>query len=150
MAGLVTATHALRRRRSLSVMAGLVPATNASRRRPTLSIMAGLVPATHALRRCPTLSVMAGLVPATHALRRRQGESHGVRNKHGHAQSEQTFVEILPLRIETVDESHLPGPRPMFYVFLSLDGIANIVENFVIDQQLEPVTLGETLNQAFA
>jgi hypothetical protein len=38
----------------------------------------------------------------------------------------------------------------MFYVLLSLDGVTNIVESFVIYQQLEPVTLGEAINQAFA
>src|SRR5258708_1921697 len=38
----------------------------------------------------------------------------------------------------------------MLYVLLSLDGITNIVEDLVVDQQLEPVPLGESVDQAFA
>ena len=38
----------------------------------------------------------------------------------------------------------------MFNVFLSLDRITHIIESFVLDQQFESVTLGETINQAFA
>jgi hypothetical protein len=33
---------------------------------------------------------------------------------------------------------------------LPLDGVTHIVVHFVIDQQLEPVTLGEAGNQTFA
>jgi hypothetical protein len=80
--------------------------------------------------------VMAGLVPATHASLL--------------SVSEQAFVQVLPFRIEAVNKPDLPGSRPMLHVLFFLDGIADIIEDLIVDEQLEAVPLGESVDQSLA
>ena len=44
------------------------------------------------------------------------------------------LVQIIPSRIEAVDQAHLPGSRPVFHRLLTLDGVADVLEAFVVDE----------------
>jgi hypothetical protein len=56
----------------------------------------------------------------------------------------------LPVWIHCVDEPHFPGSRPMFDRLLALNCVTNIVEVLVADEHFEPISFGETRNNAFA
>ena len=77
------------------------------------------------------LSFMAGLVPAIllGVVQRRKTWMPGTRpgmTEHGFpserdSDSDQRIVQIIPIRIHRMDESHLPGTWPMLDVLLALD-----------------------------
>jgi hypothetical protein len=50
--------------------------------------------------------------------------------------SKQCLVKVFPFRIKAMNELDFPCSRPMFYRLLSLNGIAGIVEDLVVNQQL--------------
>src|SRR5665213_168050 len=64
--------------------------------------------------------------------------------------SRQTIVEIIPHWIFREDQRHLPGARPMLEIVLALDRGADVGMTLGVDETLQPVTLGETLCDAFA
>ena len=48
-----------------------------------------------------------------------------------------------------MNESHLPGARPVLDGGLALNGISNIVKALCIDQSLQAVTFGKSVNKPF-
>ena len=75
----------------------------------------------------------------------RTGEGVDGRNKCGHDGAVavwggacpllvQGLVEVVPLRVEAVDEADLPGARPVLHGALALDGGADVVVALVIDE----------------
>jgi hypothetical protein len=60
---------------------------------------------------------MAGLDPAIHALSKQ-------------------VIEIVPFWILTMNELHLPSPRPMLEVLLSLNSTSYVLVKFGIDEPL--------------
>ena len=67
---------------------------------------------------------MAGLVPAIHVL-------------------QDGLVKIVPVRVLNNDLANLPSARPMLDRLFALDCIADIIENFKIDELLETISLGK-------
>jgi hypothetical protein len=66
--------------------------------------------------------VMAGLVPAIHAFL-----------------SNQRWVQIIPFAIEPANQANLPSARPMFHGLFSLNGEADVVVLFVVDEKFKSV-----------
>src|SRR4051812_20801030 len=58
-------------------------------------------------------------------------------------------VQVIPLRVHCMNESDLPSPWPMLNRLLTLDRQTNVIERFVIDQQLQSVSLGKSVDQSF-
>ncbi len=55
----------------------------------------------------------------------------------------QDLVEVTPLRVQGVDEAHLPGAGPVLHGLLALDGEADVVMPLIPDEQLQAVLLRE-------
>ena len=62
--------------------------------------------------------------------------------------SHQLSVEVIPLRVALMDQPHLPRPRPMLDVFLSLNGSANVVMTFDENQPLQAMSLAKAFCNA--
>src|SRR5262245_59298963 len=58
--------------------------------------------------------------------------------------------KVVPIRIHGENLSNLPGARPMFDIVLALDGIPDVVELLEIDQSLQSISFGETIDEAGA
>jgi hypothetical protein len=78
---------------------------------------------------CRTTLVMAGLVPAIHVLLYDRIE------------------KVVPIRIRCNDRSDFPSSWPMFDVVLALNGIADIVEPFKVNECFQPVLLSEAVDK---
>src|ERR1700730_4180371 len=59
-------------------------------------------------------------------------------------------IEIVPIRICSDNRANLPCARPMLNVVLALDGVADDVEPFEIDQSLQSIPLGEAIDESRA
>src|SRR5918998_6454104 len=58
----------------------------------------------------------------------------------------QQLVEVVPLRVQAVDEADLPGAGPVLDGLLALDGIADVLETLVVNETLQAVAGGEALD----
>ena len=81
---------------------------------------------------------MAGLVPAIHVLL--LVDMSQVRE----------FKQVPPIGIVRVNKAHLPRTRPVLDRLFTLNGGANIVVQFKIDELLQAMALRETRQQAVA
>jgi hypothetical protein len=68
---------------------------------------------------------MAGLVPAIHAFT--------------DFASNERVIQIVPIGIHCMQESHLPCTRPMLDCFLTLNGVTDIMETFVVDKHFQTI-----------
>jgi len=57
------------------------------------------------------------------------------------------FEEIVPIWIRGDNRSNLPSARPMLDIVLALNGCADIIKFFEIDQPLQSIPLGETIHK---
>src|SRR5579883_966070 len=132
------------------------------------SVMAGLVPAIHVLPHTQKdvdarlRGAFAGMTKTLRHGRARPGhprlaahaEGRGCppsRRLRGHDElRSQARGQITPLRIHLVNEPDLPRPRPVLDRLLALNGVADIVEALVVDQQLEPISFREPVNQSLS
>ena len=92
--------------------------------------------------------VMTGLVPAIHVFLGDVNEVVDARDERGHDGLNERVVEIIPLRICGMNESHLPGSRPMLDRLFALNGISNIVKALCINQSLQAVVSCKSVNKA--
>ena len=68
----------------------------------------------------------------------------------GHILPHDRFVKVIPIRVDGDDLPHLPRAWLMLHVVLALNGVADVVELFEIDQPLQPVPPGETCDTSAA
>src|SRR3984893_10571358 len=57
-------------------------------------------------------------------------------------------IEVVPIRICSDNRANLPCARPMLDVVLALDGVADVVEPFEIDQSLQSTPLGKAIDDS--
>jgi hypothetical protein len=108
-------------------------------------------------------AVMAGLVPAIYALPTpalptsvdaRLNAGHDIDGQGSKPlepiRSDELIVKVVPGRIYRQDEVHLPASRPMLHVSLVLDRRAGIAVALHVYQPLQPISLGEPGQNAFA
>jgi hypothetical protein len=62
----------------------------------------------------------------------------------------QPLKKIFPIRIHLVDQSEFPRAGPMFQVLFALQRIPNVIMGLVINETIQAITLGETVDDAFA
>jgi hypothetical protein len=55
---------------------------------------------------------------------------------------------IVPFRIVDDNFSNLPRARPMLDIMLAVNRITNVVEPLKIDQSLQPMLFGETIDES--
>jgi len=60
----------------------------------------------------------------------------------------QRLVEVVPLRVLGLDKLNFPGSPPFLQPLLAGDCILSRLENFVVDEHLYAVLLGEALDCA--
>ena len=68
----------------------------------------------------------------------------------GHILPHDRFVKVIPVRIDGDNLPDFPRARPVFDVVLALNGIADIVEPFEVDQPLQCISFGETCDESRA
>ena len=86
------------------------------------------------------LFVIPGLVPGIH----RSAMPIG---RHG-AYTWQRRIEVLPVRISSLDQVYLPGARPLFHGLLALDCMLDISEFLEPNEGADTVFAGESGREA--
>src|SRR6266481_8746750 len=59
-------------------------------------------------------------------------------------------IKIVPIWIHRDDRPNLPCARPMLDVVLALDGVADVIKLLEVDQALQPVPLGKSIDESRA
>ena len=67
----------------------------------------------------------------------------------GMTPSNERIVQINPFRIGRVDKTNLPGARPMLNRLFPLNCVSNIFKALCVDQSLQAVTFGKSINKPF-
>jgi hypothetical protein len=92
--------------------------------------------------------VMAGLVPAIHDFLFWLQRLLPADKRETDGALDARFIQIIPFRIHRMNESHLPGARPMLDDRLALNSIPDIVEVLRINQPFQAVTFCESVNKS--
>ena len=66
------------------------------------------------------------------------------------AASKQCLIQILPFRVHAVNETNLPGVRPVFDSLFPLDRSSNVIVVLVIHKHLQAVPFREPVNETFS
>ncbi len=60
--------------------------------------------------------------------------------------SNKTAIQVFPLRVIRLDQPDPPRPPPLLHLLLTADGADYTLKPFEIDQSVDPVPLGETVD----
>jgi hypothetical protein len=71
------------------------------------------------------------------------------RDERGHDGLNERVVQIIPFGVGAIDEAHLPGAGPVLDGCLTLNGGSDIVEPLCINQPLQAVVFGKSVDQPF-